>query len=63
MSVIAFPSRDGAHKGTGVLSAGPTAGEGLQLLQAFMKIQDRELRAQLIQLAERFSDQQYQGSR
>jgi len=41
----------------------PTAEEGLQLMHAFMKIEDPERRAELIKLAERLSGRRDQGSR
>lgn len=40
-------------------ASGPSADEGLELIHAFMKIEDPEKRAQLIRLAQRFSGPQF----
>ena len=60
MSVVAFPLPDHKIRKSGW--TGPTADEGLQLIDAFKKIKDDEKRAQLIRLAQRFSAQDYPAS-
>ena len=58
MSVIAFPAQHRSNAKTATPPpAGPTADEGLDLIQAFMNIEDRERRAHLVRLAKRFAGQ------
>lgn len=61
MSVIPFPNPDGPESDNAT-PGGPTADEGLQLIHAFMKIENPDLRAQLIRIAERFAQQGPQQS-
>jgi len=53
MNVLAFPTLDTCRDSAP--SAGPMPDEGLRLISAFIKIEDPEARAQLVQLAERFA--------
>lgn len=55
------PKRPGSH--TGAPPAEATAEEGLQLMHAFLKIEDPERRAELIRLAQRLAGRNAQGSR
>jgi hypothetical protein len=57
MGVIAFPTPGPLNCAPGTHPAAPTTEGGLQLVRAFMKIENREQRAHLISLAERFSGQ------
>lgn len=56
MSVVTFPLPDNRSGKAAPAPEGPTPDEGLRLISAFMKIQDSEMRTQLIRLAERFAD-------
>jgi hypothetical protein len=53
MNVVAFPTPNGGRDSAP--PARPTPDEGLRLISVFIKIEDPEARAQLIQLAERFA--------
>jgi hypothetical protein len=55
MSVVAFPAPDQSHGEASPARCSPSPEEGLRLVFAFMKIEDADMRAQLIRLAERLA--------
>ena len=57
MSVVAFPVANQPNRKAAPAADGATADEGLRLIAAFIKIQDADMRRQLVRLAERFADQ------
>ena len=54
MTVVAFPT---SYRRRNNLPTAPMPDEGLRLIAAFLKIEDPEARAHLVQLAERFARQ------